>query len=390
MKQELIDNNFLVIRKFITTKRAKTLSKEFKEFCIKNDVKSDPVIPNSPSKYNYISFLELLCEKTPEVTKIVEEAVVPTYSYARVYKNGDILDRHKDRDPCDISLTVHLDGDEDWKIYIKTPSGDEVGISLKCGDALVYFGCDAEHWRNEFTGSFYSQVFLHYVRTRTNRSYAYFDNRNKNIFLQDLKFLETIEKTNNKKEFLLSETKLEDYIFTFDNIITDEFCDIIINEYKNDSDLGPALISGGKLNTSTRNCYTLNLSFEKSILKNYELRKLIDENLFKASSRILEEFRSNYQYLSIKQDTGYNFLSYETGGFYTEHVDSFAEEPREISCSFILNDDYEGGEFAFFDKELKYRLKKGSAIAFPSNYMFPHEILPVTKGTRYSIITWFV
>jgi len=61
-----------------------------------------------------------------------------------------------------------------------------------------------------------------------------------------------------------------------------------------------------------------------------------------------------------------------------------------VSCSFALNDDFGGGEFAFFDRELIYNLKKGSVIMFPSNFMYPHEIMPVIKGTRYSIITWFV
>ena len=30
----------------------------------------------------------------------------------------------------------------------------------------------------------------------------------------------------------------------------------------------------------------------------------------------------------------------------------------------------------------------GSAVCFPSNFTFPHEILPVTKGTRYALVTW--
>ena len=61
-----------------------------------------------------------------------------------------------------------------------------------------------------------------------------------------------------------------------------------------------------------------------------------------------------------------------------------------MSCVFYWNDDFEGGEFAFFDREIKYKLDKGDAIMFASNFMYPHEIMPVTKGTRYSIITWFI
>ena len=61
-----------------------------------------------------------------------------------------------------------------------------------------------------------------------------------------------------------------------------------------------------------------------------------------------------------------------------------------MSCSFALNDDYEGGEWGFFDREIIVKAPKGSAVMFPSNFMYPHEIMPVTQGVRYSIITWFV
>jgi predicted 2-oxoglutarate/Fe(II)-dependent dioxygenase YbiX len=92
----------------------------------------------------------------------------------------------------------------------------------------------------------------------------------------------------------------------------------------------------------------------------------------------------------IEQDSGYELLRYKEGQFYIQHTDSFKDCPRAVSCSFALNDDYEGGEFAFFDRELVYNLKKGSCIMFPSNFMYPHEIMPTTSGTRYSIITWFI
>jgi predicted 2-oxoglutarate/Fe(II)-dependent dioxygenase YbiX len=64
-------------------------------------------------------------------------------------------------------------------------------------------------------------------------------------------------------------------------------------------------------------------------------------------------------------------------------------EPRSISCSLNLNDDYEGGEFTFFDDTLSYNLGKGDVLMFPSNFMYPHAIKPILSGTRYAIITWF-
>ena len=90
-----------------------------------------------------MSFLELLTEKTPEVSRAIEEHVLPTYTYARIYKNGAILKPHMDRDACEISLTVHLDGDMGWPIFVQTPDGSDVEVILEPGDALVYLGCEA-------------------------------------------------------------------------------------------------------------------------------------------------------------------------------------------------------------------------------------------------------
>ena len=101
--------------------------------------------------------------------------LVPTYSYARIYKKGDVLKRHKDRFSCEISTTLNLGGD-DWPIYIEAKEniGDpENGfpsitnnkgtkVVLEPGDMLVYKGNLCEHWREEFTGENCGQVFLHY------------------------------------------------------------------------------------------------------------------------------------------------------------------------------------------------------------------------------------
>ena len=83
-------------------------------------------------------------------------------------------------------------------------------------------------------------------------------------------------------------------------------------------------------------------------------------------------------------------MRYSENGYYSLHTDSYKDIPRSVSCSFNLNDDYEGGEFAFFGGEMMIRAPKGSAIVFPSNFMYPHEIMEVKKGTRYSIVTWFI
>ena len=106
----------------------------------------------------------LLQNLKPVMEKETKLKLSPTYSYARIYKNGDVLARHKDRFSCEISTTLNLGGDS-WPIYLDpTSKFGQAGIKieLKPGDMLVYSGCELEHWREEFKGQNCGQVFLHY------------------------------------------------------------------------------------------------------------------------------------------------------------------------------------------------------------------------------------
>ena len=129
----------------------------------------DEQIPNTYSQYSNIAMETLMLKCQPEMEKVTGLKLYPAYTYARIYKKGDELKRHKDRFSCEISTTMNLGGD-DWPIYLE-PSG-EVGkkgikVDLKPGDMLVYSGCELEHWRNKFKGKECIQVFLHYNNRKT-------------------------------------------------------------------------------------------------------------------------------------------------------------------------------------------------------------------------------
>ena len=85
----------------------------------------DQQIPNTYSIYGDTAFDTLLMKMLPVMKKETGLDVVPTYSYARIYKKGDILKRHKDRPSCEISTTVHLGG-EPWSIFIDETGGNNV------------------------------------------------------------------------------------------------------------------------------------------------------------------------------------------------------------------------------------------------------------------------
>ena len=125
---------------------------------------NDQQVPETYSHYADIVMETLLQKVKPIMEKESGVKLIETYSYARIYKKGDELKRHKDRYSCEISTTMYLGGDE-WSIFLE-PSGEEgkdgVEVKLETGDMLMYRGCELEHWREPFKGKNCGQVFLHY------------------------------------------------------------------------------------------------------------------------------------------------------------------------------------------------------------------------------------
>ena len=138
-------------------------------------------IPHTYSQYANMVMETLLLKCQPQMEKVTGLKLYPAYTYARIYKKGDVLKRHKDRFSCEISTTMTLGGD-DWPIYLEPDSSkggvkEGVGyvsentkglrVDLKPGDMLVYSGCELEHWRQKFKGKECIQVFQHYNKRKT-------------------------------------------------------------------------------------------------------------------------------------------------------------------------------------------------------------------------------
>ena len=126
---------------------------------------SDSQVPNTYSHYSDIAMETLLLLCQPIMEKATGLKLDPNYSYARIYKKGDVLKKHTDRFSCEISTTMNLGGDK-WPIYLKS-NNKKIKVDLNPGDMLVYKGCDLEHWREVFKGKDCVQVFLHYNNRKT-------------------------------------------------------------------------------------------------------------------------------------------------------------------------------------------------------------------------------
>jgi len=122
----------------------------------------DEQVPDTYSHYGDPVMETLLMKVLPTMQQETGLQLIPTYSYARIYKQGDVLNRHKDRPSCEISTTIHLGG-HPWPIYIDGTGANNVidekkglvkpgapagtKVLLEVGDMLVYSGCELEHWR---------------------------------------------------------------------------------------------------------------------------------------------------------------------------------------------------------------------------------------------------
>ena len=138
---------------------------------------TDQQVPNTYSHYSDMVMETLMMKVLPKMQQETGLQLIPTYSYARLYKKGDILKRNKDRPSCEISTTINLGGDP-WPIFIDGTGSNNVvdeyknihkpnapkgtKVLLEVGDMLVYSGCELEHWREPFEGNICGQVFLHY------------------------------------------------------------------------------------------------------------------------------------------------------------------------------------------------------------------------------------
>ena len=97
-------------------------------------------------------------------------------------------------------------------------------------------------------------------------------------------------------------------------------------------------------------------------------------------------------YSIITKILNIDLIKYEKFDKYNYHWDHFITIPRTLSCTLILNDDYEGGNLCFREpqggNEFCIENKSGRLIMWPSNFLYPHCVKPITKGTRYAIVSW--
>ena len=152
-------NKFLKVENFLT-KDELTLLKEYTFIAHRSNFNRFDFQNGADSGFYGDGIMEsLMTIKKDKINELTSKKLSPTYSFWRMYTAFSILDRHKDRPSCEYSCSIQISSDgTEWPIYM---DGQE--LTLRDGDAVIYKGCEVEHWRNEFMGDWHSQFFLHYV-----------------------------------------------------------------------------------------------------------------------------------------------------------------------------------------------------------------------------------
>jgi len=143
-------------------------------------------VKGSFSRYNYPLYKDIHISLRKSLELVLGIEVFPTYYFDRFYHTGEVLTRHSDRPSCEVSVTMQIssNGKEPWPIWFELPDGTESYALMNDGDAVVYKGCEREHWRDPLVSrynkaerlwrkmrgleddTYHHQVFFHYVNSQ--------------------------------------------------------------------------------------------------------------------------------------------------------------------------------------------------------------------------------
>jgi hypothetical protein len=371
-RQEFKDNGYVHLKNVLDEQSCKNLTEYLKNLVNQQQTINDSQCPLSQAVHGAEQFDLLLEQLTPYFEEKSGLKLYPTYSYARLYnQQGEELKNHRDRPACEISATITLGFEGDvWSIYMgdqenKTNSSK---IDMAIGDAVMYRGMDKYHWREPyFEGQWQAQVFLHYVDQNGPHAEWKYDKR------ESLGISKTIQNQN------------FDDCYKVDNAISEGFCKKLIEEYaKPEVEKELPFIGEGQdleknINLDIRNVQRLKLPLFAGI----------GATLTAIGLQVNHQV---WQY-NITHSNQSEFLMYDVNGKYETHVDTFhqrSNETRKLTVLAFLNDDFEGGKFYIQNshERLYPQQTPGTVLVFPS--FMPHGVEPVTKGIRYSIVTWMV
>ena len=392
------ENGFLVMKSFLSEPMLSvTYNYAMRKVAVGEIEFSDRQVPNTPCAYGGAfmeTFLEMTCSSIEQATNL---QLFPTYSYYRVYKNGDSLAPHRDRPSCEISVTLTLgyESDVKWPINFERSDGS-VKIEMEPGDAIVYRGCDIKHWRERFYGVHHAQVFLHYVDQAGQYAAYKYDKRPMlgaprvgRDTTGQLSEVDSLNRDHGKDDFssdvkVIPQNEFIGMPCSAESCFTVDECKDIVRLGEEQEGQSASVSDTGISEGST---VVEKLRKSRVAWLNREPRT---KWIFDRIDAVVKEVNGAYKF----DLSGYNLIQiarYSEGNYYDWHLDigKKLSSTRKLSITVQLSDpaDYDGGELELFSFTRENPTRNiGSIIVFPS--FLTHRIAPVTRGVRWSLVAW--
>ena len=403
-QQYFEQNKYVLLERALSSEICQELTQHMFDLHNQGKTTRDDQCPLSDAVYGDPVFDKLLADFAQPIGNNIGKKLLPTYTYARIYRPGEVLKRHTDRPACEISATVTLsfDAKNSWPIFVDEQK--EICLSMQPGDMVVYRGCELVHWRPKFKGNWHVQVFLHYVDADGPFKDHALDKRkslgqNKSGQVQ-------VENKNSQQEIRFPNPILQSVIIpgaSYDfpgymNIdsahipdlrFTKEECNKIVS-LASDNYGQPASVGGNATNSRVaRNIRSANIFTIDLTQENYWIYEKVGKIISVANT-----IHFKYDIAGITH--GIQLIHYSSDmdikGHYDWHIDAGPGEPsrRKISFTAQLSDpsDYDECDLLINNHGsiLKGTREQGSIHLFPS-YM-PHQVTPITRGERYALVIW--
>ena len=163
------DAGYVKVEGLVDAQTIKTISQYFENKIHRGEwVAVAEVKEGDASRFGYYAdpLIEVMLKQClPAIEEQTGLELEPTYSFSRVYQEGEELIPHTDRPSCEISVTINVAcTGEVWPIWMQYEGNDPVKCLLEPGEAVVYKGCEVTHWRRKLPkGQINVQFMLHYV-----------------------------------------------------------------------------------------------------------------------------------------------------------------------------------------------------------------------------------
>ena len=183
----------------------------------------------------------------------------------------------------------------------------------------------------------------------------------------------------------MSFERVEEYVKFYQDVVDRDLCvDVTMEKFPYEPSAYATHDSGKvvKNNRVTSEDYWI-----KKDHKFYQPLKKTYENIY-------TKYKEDFPDFTVQHHTDFRISKYSTGGFMSKHIDLIHHSHGQqygypqVTVLLFLNSDYDGGQIWIANN--LYQTTEGSAIVFPSNFMYPHEVLKIIKGTRYSATCWLM